>query len=162
MSIKTGTKFFLITLFSVLFYLNFSNIAQADDTLIYDLQNNQSQSFQGVDDQGNSESITITPDAVNQNSNNYMILAVSLANRSYTISKNGLGWSVSYHIGVNNNHITSAYGLKASASLGSLRDSHLSRISNREARWTADHMLPVVSTNISCTAIISNSQLLVS
>ncbi|MFT9266529.1 DUF5626 family protein [Oenococcus sp.] len=159
MFLKTRAKFFLIALFSVLFYLNFSNIAQADDIFVYDLQNNQSQSFRGIDDQGNSESITVTPDTDTPSNNRRIILAASLANRSYTISKNSLGWSVSYHISVNNDRITSAYGLKTSTSLGSLRDSHLSHLSSREARWTANYVLPMFSTNISCTAIIASGRL---
>ncbi|EAV39105.1 hypothetical protein OENOO_62051 [Oenococcus oeni ATCC BAA-1163] len=155
---------FLITFFSLLIYLSFSITAQADEAVAYNLQSNRIQSFQITNQQGSSEDITVTPDQSSVANARYGngILAASLSNRSYTISKKGAGWSVSYHVRISDDKIVSAYGLKASAYLGSLSDSHLARLNNHEARWSAIHVLPVVSTNISCSATISSGHLLVS
>lgn len=115
----------------------------------YDLTVGGTQTFDNVD--SNREEIEITVSEENT--------SPLLANKAYTASKKGSGWNLSYKINVNNNKITSAYGLNAVATAGSFTSSSLNKISNTIAQWKGVHKRGLLSNNVSCTATISGGSL---
>ena len=135
------------------------NVQANNSTVIYYLLSNMSQTFQMTNDQGQSVTITVSPDTSTINDPNEPSL---LASRNYITSKQGYGWSLSYKIRVTHNQINGIYDLKSSAYIGSLVVSDLSKVSNVEARWTEKHRLSLITTTFSCTARIQNKKLLMS
>ncbi|WP_265747529.1 DUF5626 family protein [Ligilactobacillus pabuli] len=84
-----------------------------------------------------------------------------MANKTYTITKKGIGWYVSYKIKIVSNKIEQAFSLKAVATEGSFKNSKLTKLSNKKAQWKAKYKLGVTRV-VSCNAIVNGKKLVVS
>lgn len=115
----------------------------------YDLTAGGTVTFVEQNENNDSETITISED---------MPMA-RMANKTYTITKSGSGWHVSYKASIRNNKFTSVGGLNAVATSGSFKSSSLSLISGTKAQWSGRYQWGLFPTNVSCTATISGGKL---
>ncbi|WP_125606236.1 DUF5626 family protein [Lapidilactobacillus bayanensis] len=133
-----------------------TTFAEVDDenqpALNYDLAIGGTQTLTKTDTEGNSVEITVSED---QN-------ILRMANKTYTVSKKGAGWHVSYKVGVKSNKITTVSGLNAVATIGSFKSSSLKKNSAMKATWAAIYNLAFTTSGVSCITTISSGSLHVS
>lgn len=110
------------------------------------------QTITEFDAEGNPIEISVSEDSKN----------LRMANKTYTVTKKGAGWHVSYKVGVKSNKITTVTGLNAVATIGSFTSSSLKKISSIKASWTAVRKVGILSNSVYCTTTISNGSMHVS
>lgn len=118
----------------------------------YDLSVGGTKTYSDIDSNGEQVEMSINED----------LDFTQIANKTYTITKKGAGWHVSYKIKISSNKIMSATNLKVGTVLGKLNASSLSRISSKKAQWKATYHWGLVSLNVSCNAVIRGNNLKVS
>lgn len=149
---------FLIGLFSVLCLstnvrtVKAANVDEVPVSLNYDLVRGGTQQTIGTDENGDDIILKVSED----------LSMLRMANKTYTISKSGGGWRVSYKVKVVSNKITSVSNLNAVATVGSFSSSSLRKISALKAQWHAVHQIGIIKTNVYCTATVSGQSLHIS
>ncbi|MHC9537218.1 DUF5626 family protein [Dellaglioa sp. BT-FLS60] len=118
----------------------------------YDLSVGGTKTYSDVDSNGEQVELSIQED----------LDFTQLANKTYTITKKGYGWRVSYKIKVSGNKIMSATNLKAVATLGSFKSESLRQLSSKKVQWKATHSWGIFTRNISCSSIIKGGKLTIS
>ncbi|MFD1465649.1 DUF5626 family protein [Lapidilactobacillus mulanensis] len=129
-----------------------ATIVESVPSLDYNLTTGGTQSTEGNDEEGHLIEITVSE----------VPSFLRMANKTYTVSKKGLGWHVSYEIGVKSNKITTVSGLSAVATTGSFTSSKLQKISSTKASWTAVRKIGILSNHVFCTVIISSGSMRIS
>ena len=144
------TKLFVAGAISLaLFLIPVTAHASESQDNSYDLTSGGTVTFVEQNENNDSETITISED---------MPMA-RMANKTYTITKSGSGWHVSYKASIRNNRFTSVGSLNPVATSGSLKYSSLSLISSKKAQWSGRYQRGLFPTTVSCTAIISGGKL---
>ncbi|MGO3360421.1 MAG: DUF5626 family protein [Leuconostoc mesenteroides] len=144
------TKLFIaVSMFWALFLIPVTAHASDNQDNSYDLSTGGTVTFVEQNENDASETITISEN---------MPMA-RMANKTYTITKSGSGWHVSYKASILNNKFTSVGSLSAVATSGSFKSSSLSLISGTKAQWSGRYQLGLFPTNVSCTATISSGKL---
>lgn len=108
----------------VFFILPFTAHASDNQDNSYDLTTGGTMTFVEQNENNNSETITISEN---------MPIA-KMANKTYTITKSGSGWHVSYKASIRNNKFTSVGSLNAVATSGSFKSSSLLLISGTKSQ----------------------------
>lgn len=144
------TRLFVAAAVSLLLsIIPFTAHASANQNNSYDLDAGGTVTFVEQNENDESETITISED----------IPMERMANKTYTITKSGSGWHVSYKTTIRNNRFTSVGSLNAVATSGSFKSSSLSLISGIKAQWSGKYQWGLFPTNVSCTATISGGKL---
>lgn len=144
------TKLFIAVAISwILFLIPVTAHASENQDNSYDLTAGGTMTFVEQNENNDSETITISEDTP----------MARMANKTYTITKSGSGWHVSYKASIRNNKFTSVGNLNVVATSGSFKSSSLSLISGTKAQWSGKYQWGIFPTNVSCTATISNGKL---
>lgn len=134
--------------------MNVSNIQAAEISggASYDLTTGGIQSFNEIDENGETAEVTVSQD-------NSML---KMVNKTYTVSRKGRDWKVSYKVGIHSNKITKVSSLKVVGTGGSFTKRSLKRYSTIKAKGSAIHHRGIIKNEVHCVTNLKNKKLIIS